>query len=214
MLTALFLFVLCFPFPFHLMLSSPDFTLALVFLHFQIPPVSLISFFFSPRCCSSFLTQATFGFLTLFLSLSLSLRKCMYACVFFIVIKMEIEHNDMQSRFIHFISIPMFVFLVAFSDIFFLSFFCFLAFVWSRSAATPFATDYINAGACLWLFFCMRCCVSGRTRKWSFVWSQLKMAVRFCLRRCLHFSFKTLAFLCIFLVSLCLSHNDRRCVVF
>lgn len=50
MLTALFLFVCCFPFPFHLMLSSPDFTLGSCFslcICFRNSSSFLLASFFS-----------------------------------------------------------------------------------------------------------------------------------------------------------------------
>lgn len=112
--TVLFLFVCCFPFPFHLMLSSPDFTLALIFF---LSNSSIWSFFSAVHFYCVFFSRCFARPISFSLSFCASLQKYVPA-FFFIVIKMEIEHNDMQSRFIHFISIPMFVFLVAFSVVF------------------------------------------------------------------------------------------------
>lgn len=120
----LFLFVCCFPFPFHLMLSSPDFTLALIFFFalsvfefFHLVVFFSFALFSSCFSCFFFLVFVALHSraLPLYVCMSVSLQKYVLA-FFFIVIKMEIEHNDMQSRFIHFISIPMFVFLVVFAS--------------------------------------------------------------------------------------------------
>lgn len=104
----------CFPFPFHLMLSSPRFHFS---FYFSISNSSSIwtrffcvrIFLLAPSSCFTPSATQALAFFPQFHTTNV------HGPRFFIVIKMEIEHNDMQSRFIHFISISMFVFLVAFS---------------------------------------------------------------------------------------------------
>lgn len=116
----LFLFVCCcFPFSFHLMLSSLDFTLVLAVVVVFVFALKFFQFpiFFSLPLSIRAEPAHSWVVLSLF-----ECTMCLCSFFLFIVIKMEIEHNDMQSRFIHFIFIPMFVFLVAVSVVFASSF--------------------------------------------------------------------------------------------